>query len=80
MDDVDVADWWAMVDKGVDWLLAHPGKGSLHALYAIADTPAEQAFMANLMAPLDQVELRTFTDAIHRAWAIRRGEPRVRRR
>lgn len=80
MDDVDVADWFAIVDKAVAWLLAHPGNGSLHAFEAIVETPAEQAFMAGLVAPVDRVELGAFTDAVHRAWAIRRDVPRARRR
>ena len=77
--DFDAADWFAMVDTAVDWLLAHPGKGLVHAQVALADTPAAEAFFAALRASPQQEELRTWAWAVYRALQIRRGAPRTRR-
>jgi hypothetical protein len=70
MEEIDVAEWFAMVEKAVDWLLAHPGKGSLHALGAIADTPAEQACIAAIVASAN--ERLAFHMAVHRALRVHR--------
>lgn len=70
MDDVDAAEWFAMVDKAVDWLLEHPGTGSLHALDVIAETPAEQAFIAAIVASAN--ERMAFHMAVHRALGVHR--------
>lgn len=77
--EVDAADWFAMVDTTVDWLIAHPGKGLVHAQIALADTPPAQAFFAALHASPQHEELRTWAWAVYRALQIRRGAPRTRR-
>ena len=53
-------------------------KGSLHALGAIADTPAEQAFIAAIVASAN--ERLAFHMAVHRALRVHRRACHARRR